>query len=122
MEIDHQVAIDVTQANHRAAGKHIQHHLLRGAGFHASRSGDDLRANLGDDCQVRGLFQRRIAVAGDGNCLGAVATSIRNCSYGERSAATGGDPHHYVIFAWLFLCDLAPAEFSRILVGFYRGA
>ncbi len=33
--VDHQVAVHFAAADHGAGGQHIEHQLLRGAGFHA---------------------------------------------------------------------------------------
>ena len=55
VNVHHQVSVDVAQPGHGAGGKHVQHHLLRSAGFHAARSGDDFGANFGHDGEMRGF-------------------------------------------------------------------
>src|SRR5581483_11346332 len=44
MEVDHEVAVDVSQPDHCACGKDVQHHLLRSSGLHAGGARDYFRA------------------------------------------------------------------------------
>src|SRR5579864_755940 len=48
-DIDHQIAIDVSEPGHGAGAQHVQHHLLRGPGLQARGTGEGLRANLGNN-------------------------------------------------------------------------
>ena len=59
LHVHHQVAVDLAQLDHRAGGKHIQHHLLGGAALHPGRAGDHLRAGRGShgDLRVAGQFR-----------------------------------------------------------------
>ena len=44
-DVDHPVAVGHTEPDHRSRADHVQRHLLRGPGFHASRAGDDFGAD-----------------------------------------------------------------------------
>ena len=52
VHVDHQVLVHVAKPRHRAGGDHVQHHLLRGAGLHARRSGNNFGPNFGHDADV----------------------------------------------------------------------
>ena len=74
-DVDHEVAVDISQPGHSRAGKHVQHHLL-GAGFHASRSRNHLWPYFSHDCEERCPLQGRVAIAGHGDRVGAFAPCI----------------------------------------------
>src|SRR5882762_344770 len=52
-DVDHEVAVDVSQASHGPCGQHIENHFVGRAGFHARGAGENLRTDFGDDGEVR---------------------------------------------------------------------
>ena len=63
-DVDHEVAVDVAEARHGGGGDHVENHFVGGAGLHAGGSGEDFGADLGDDGEVGGAFERRVGIAG----------------------------------------------------------
>src|SRR4029077_12114517 len=118
VKVDHEIAVDVAKAGHGAGGQHIKNHFLGSAGFHAAGTGEHFRADVGDDGEVGGAFERRVAIASDGDGLGAPATGVFNGGDGERSAAAGGDADDNVILGRLAAGDLSAALHAGVLTGF----
>src|SRR5580698_5086570 len=74
-DVDHVVAIDVAEARHGAGGDHVEIHFMGGAGYHARTSREDFRANFCDDGEVRGTFERGVAIAGERDGASSAAAS-----------------------------------------------
>jgi len=119
--VDHQIAIDVSQAGHGAAGEHVEHHFLRGTSLHAARSRDHFGTDFGDDGEAGGLLQRRIAVTGDRDSLRSVTAGVSDGGDGKRSASAGGDSDDNIILARFSFCDRALTELAGVFIGFDGG-
>ena len=108
--IDHQVAVDVAETRHGPGGKHIQNHLLRRAGFHARRAGDNFRTDFATIATCAALPSGEFAVADDGDGFRAVRARIFDRRDGEGSASAGGDADDDIFFAGLLLGDCFAAS------------
>ncbi len=117
MQVHHQVAINVAETHHRAGGKHVQHHLFRGACLHARGTGENLGSGLNDDCKLRGLRQRGGAIASDGDGSGSGAPRTLKRRDSERSASAGGQAYDNVSLARALPPHPAHAERARVFVG-----
>ena len=120
-QIDHEVAIDVSETGHGTSGNHVQNHLLGGAGFHAARACQDFGADVGDDGEMGSTFELGVGIAGEGDGLRATTTGVldgRNC---EGSASAGGNADHDIFLCRLALDHFGAAQFAGILTGFGFG-
>ena len=91
----HQVAVHLTQADHRAGGQHVQ----RGAALHACGAGDDLGAGGGRDADIGQRINLRAGAAGNADHRRAQFFGIGHCAQHIGRAAAGGDAHQHVVFA-----------------------
>ena len=56
-DVDHQALVDPAELDHQLRGQHVQRDLLRGAGGHAGRAGQELGAGMEEDRDL-GLGQQ----------------------------------------------------------------
>ena len=80
---------------------------------------DNFRADLGDDAEVRGAFQLRIVVAGNGHGLCASTAGIFNGGDGVGSSSAGGYADDHVLLAGLAPGHVGASEFAGVLAGFH---
>src|SRR5580658_3601394 len=117
-DVDHEVAVDVAEARHRSGGDHIQDHLVGCAGFHAGGSGQNFRADFGDDGEMGGALEWRIAVAGEGDGAGSAVAAVLDGGDGERGASAGGDAENNVVLAGFPFFHFRDREFHIVFAGF----
>ena len=56
-DVHHEISVDIAQPSHGTGRDHVQDHFVRRTGFHAGRSGQDLRSHLGDDGEISSPFK-----------------------------------------------------------------
>ena len=61
LQVDHEVAVRLPDANHRAGGQHVEHQLGRGAGLESRRTGHQLRTDVDMDQDVAPITDARRA-------------------------------------------------------------
>ena len=119
--IDHEVAVDVSQACHGSGGDHVQDHLVSGARFHAGGSGENFGSDFSDDGEISGALERGFAVAGKGDGAGSAATGVFDGGDGERSASAAGDAEDNIVLAGLALLHFLDGKFGIVFAGFGGG-
>jgi len=85
---------------------------VSGGSFHAGRSSKDFGADLSDDSEVSGAFQRGIGIAGESNRAGTAVARELDGGESERSAATGSNADDDVV-----LSRLSARHFITTLLG-----
>src|SRR5205807_9630621 len=76
------------------------------AGFHARRSCENFGADLSDDGEVGGAFERGVGIAGEGDGASTATAGFGEGGYGEGGASAGSDAEDYI-----FLIGLAAGHF-----------
>ena len=118
MQIDHQVAIHVAETSHCSRGQHVENHLLRRAGLHASRASNYFRPDFSNDVDVGGFSEWRFLVARDGNGSRPASPRILDSGYRKRGASAGGDADDNIFLGRLLRCNCIAPHFLGIFVGF----
>ena len=116
MHIDHQVLVHIAEPGHGAGGDHVEDHLLGAACLHSRGAGDDLRAHVGHDDDLRGGCQWRSLVAGDGGGMCATSAGVCHGGHDVGSAARSGDANHNVLARGAAASDVPLAKFFGIFV------
>lgn len=117
-DIDHQISIDVSQTSHRSGRDYIQNHFVRSAGLHARRSSKHFCADFGDDGEICGALQRRVAITGERDGFRAAMPREFESGNGERSASAGGNAKYNVVLARFSLRYFLAGELRVIFAGF----
>ena len=77
LDIHHQVAVNISQADERPCREHVEYQFLRSAGFHARGSGDDLGPRQRRDGNIDRARQFGIGGATDPDRDSAQAAALR---------------------------------------------
>ena len=96
LHVDHQVSVDITEANHCARREHVEDELGRGAGLHARRAGYDFRSCCGRDGEFRGLGNCGFRYATEADGESAQFACVADAAKDVRRAAARGDSHQNV--------------------------
>jgi hypothetical protein len=97
-QVDHEVFVCMTEADHRCCGEHVKDHFLRGSSFEACGAGQHFRADIRSDGDFCFSCQGGTGICGDAD--GECALAFRVVDRGEyvRRGSTGGQADKSIIF------------------------
>ncbi|MNN71652.1 hypothetical protein D3C81_1876080 [compost metagenome] len=100
VEIDHQIAVHLADADHGCSGEHVEYHFLSGAGFHPGGAHDDFRANHRFDCQLAEPGHRCSGIVAQTDDDGAQLPGAFHGPEHIGRTAAGGNADHYILPAY----------------------
>ena len=95
-EVDHQIAVDLAEPNHRARRDRVENHLGGEPRLHAGRARQHLRTGPRRDDHVGELTERRRRRARDDDRPGTAPPPLFERGQCERRHAARADPAHHV--------------------------
>ena len=115
LNVYHQVAVHLAQADHRAGGEHVQHHFLGCAALHAGGAGHDLGAGHRCDAHLGQSVDLAAGAAGHTDGHAAQGLGVLHSADDIGRAAAGGDAHQHILFGVVDLFQILAAQIGIIL-------
>ncbi|MOA12006.1 hypothetical protein D3C78_1319710 [compost metagenome] len=120
LHIHHQVLVDLAEFHHRTGRDHVEHQLLRRAGFKPRRASQRFWPHNRRDRNRRDLGNRRTRIAGDSDRGAALLFGIFQSTDDVRCAPGRGQTDHDIISTQINGHEIVCAQLLIVLSPFNR--